>query len=661
MVAGSRLSSAEECDTASKAVLVTADPGVVDAAFEMLSGLTAIDWHVVTDPDFGQLHDMAGAMVPDFVVVDSTGMSSDAAMVGTVEPWRKDTPVIVVTDRTDPHLDRMLIAAGASDVVVRHELRKGDLRRVVHVAILREATATKGRAISTNSAAGLPLAFYRYSPDGRLLYANEAAVQLLGYPSLESLLATPGSELLRDARSRETWMKSTERDRRLSGVEVELMHFSGRGVYVWLTAQAVRDPRGATLYYEATAIDMTDWKQAFKAQEEAQSRLQNFFELTPAAYWIEDFSALSAWLESLRRSGVDDIRRYLDDNTDEVTFGMELVRIVDMNPAALALIGATDKEATIDEGLAILATEDTLSLFGEQIVAAWEGRSSLRTIGVGKTLNGDPIEFILTWVVAVNGGSDLSTVIVSIEDITELSEVRRRLAKLVGVKDRFIDSISHELRTPLTAVLGFAEHLRDGFDQVNKDDLDDYLDRLASEAAGASALLDDLLLTNELNATGDGFDGKLTLRRERVDLVEAASAVVAALPPDVRAQVRVAGESVTAVADPGRVRQIIRNLVSNAIKHGGPHVVVRGHKSNDRACVAVLDDGSGIPPEDVERAFARFEGAEPTRGLTETLGVGLTVSSALARAMGGELRYEQLAGTTLFRVELPATESQDRP
>ena len=106
-------------------------------------------------------------------------------------------------------------------------------------------------------------------------------------------------------------------------------------------------------------------------------------------------------------------------------------------------------------------------------------------------------------------------------------------------------------------------------------------------------------------------------------------------------------------ADQLRFHQVIRNLVSNAVKHGGPNVVVQGGRDGAAFVCSVTDDGPGIPAEYEERLFERFVHGGDVPLLVGSVGLGLAIASSLAEAMGGALGYQRSDGKTHFTVRLP--------
>ena len=149
--------------------------------------------------------------------------------------------------------------------------------------------------------------------------------------------------------------------------------------------------------------------------------------------------------------------------------------------------------------------------------------------------------------------------------------------------------------------------------------------------------------------------GGLSVVREDVDLRSQVDQVVAADPVLVaRAVCVIAGEDAVATADGARVRQILRNLLGNASRYGGPTIEVGIERHNGSIRLWVADDGPGIAAGDRDRIFEPFERGHHLPGVPASVGLGLTVSRQLARAMGGELVYRD-EGRTCLELVLPAS------
>ncbi len=226
---------------------------------------------------------------------------------------------------------------------------------------------------------------------------------------------------------------------------------------------------------------------------------------------------------------------------------------------------------------------------------------------------------------------------------TAIREYQRRLEELVRSKDEFIASISHELRTPLTAVVGFTHLLRDRRDLLDEEQTSQMIADIARESEDVSAIVEDLLVIARADID------RLTILPEVVDVRETVDQVVASTG----AVATVHGGSINARLDPTRFRQILRNLITNVDRYGGPSVRIDIAESETTFSVRVMDDGEGIPAGEAERVFRAYERAHENPTQPASAGLGLAVSRSLARTMGGDVVYRREAGWTVFEIELP--------
>jgi two-component system OmpR family sensor kinase len=216
---------------------------------------------------------------------------------------------------------------------------------------------------------------------------------------------------------------------------------------------------------------------------------------------------------------------------------------------------------------------------------------------------------------------------------------------------RFVSDASHELRTPVTTIRGYAELYRLG-GLAEPADLDQAMRRTEQESVRMASLVDDLLLLARLDEGRPLASAPVDLGVLGVD----AAADARAVAPD-RVITADVAEGVTVVGDEHRLRQVVGNLVGNALVHtpAGTPVSVVVHNGDGRAVVEVHDDGPGMAPEVVDRAFERFSRADASRSRhAGGAGLGLAIVRAIVVAHGGDVVLESApdAGTTV-RVELP--------
>ncbi|NIA24267.1 MAG: hypothetical protein GWP04_01725 [Gammaproteobacteria bacterium] len=379
-------------------------------------------------------------------------------------------------------------------------------------------------------------------------------------------------------------------------------------------------------------------------------RYRTLVHRAPISIWEEDFSNVEKWLDGLRSEGVTDLRSFLTPSMIREATGLITVR--EVNQACIDLLEARDATQLVGPLQPASISEETLDSLTEQLIAVWERKDHVTTEVKGLTFKGNPIEGILHWSAPrINGRIDLSSVVVSVTDVTPLKETQRRLADLVDSKDRFVASVSHELRTPLTTVVGLSAELRDHLPRFQMQEMHEMLGLIATQATDVGHIVEDLLVAARADI------GTITLHAEQLDVRTVIREVAASHPPD---KLALPKQALMATADSTRLRQIIRNLLTNARRYGGDHVALAARQSVDEISIEVSDDGPGIPSDDAARIFLPYETAHHTIGLTESVGLGLAVALQLARLMNGDLTYERREAITVFRLTLPVSLDPER-
>ena len=235
---------------------------------------------------------------------------------------------------------------------------------------------------------------------------------------------------------------------------------------------------------------------------------------------------------------------------------------------------------------------------------------------------------------------------------TRLRETNASLERASEAKSRFLANVSHELRTPMTAILGFTDAVLAGVDGPLNPEQEASLRWVQRGGQDLLGLINEILDLSKIEA------GKLTLDIGPFDPRELVEAVVAqhrslAAQKGIRFGWHDAGTPAEVVLDRQRVRQILVNLVGNALKftESGAVEVVSGRTDDARYHVEVRDTGPGISPEQHEVIFEEFHQAEAAAPGT---GLGLPISRRLARAMGGDVTFESGASRgSVFHLVLP--------
>lgn len=228
-------------------------------------------------------------------------------------------------------------------------------------------------------------------------------------------------------------------------------------------------------------------------------------------------------------------------------------------------------------------------------------------------------------------------------------EAYRQLQQTVQSKDQFLASVSHEIRTPLTSVLGFASLLHDEGSHVNSQDGQELIDLIQHQAQEVSDLVEDLLVAARADIDA------VSVVQEPVVLSEEIERVLAARLRNGTDDIHVATNvGHQALADPTRVRQIVRNLLTNAIRYGGDQITITTHRAGPEMILVFSDNGEGISPEYRRRIFDPYHRGKPGLAKPDSIGLGLAVSKQLARLMDGDLTLRSDLGPATFQLTLPA-------
>ena len=301
-----------------------------------------------------------------------------------------------------------------------------------------------------------------------------------------------------------------------------------------------------------------------------------------------------------------------------------------------------------------MAEEEVLGRSIEDVVHRWNELSPLIPVASkpGEPVRAEtvPVEFggRELWISGSGVGFEEGTVY-AFRDLTE----ERALEEL---KAEFVATVSHELRTPLAAIYGSAQTIRRQDIELDPEIQQQLLGVIAAESDRLGTIVNDLLVAGRLDAN------QLPLAIERCDPVELAGSVVEAarthLPDTIDLELDVLNGLPQVVADPGQLRQVLVNLIDNAIKYSpeGGRVALSVANGDDAIRFTIADAGLGIPSNEHRRIFEKFYRLDPdmTRGIGGT-GLGLYICRELVRRMDGKIWVESKLGEgSTFVVELPA-------
>ena len=311
------------------------------------------------------------------------------------------------------------------------------------------------------------------------------------------------------------------------------------------------------------------------------------------------------------------------------------------NSAAAAITGVRESEAVGRRPAEVVRAWEGLTGLAELADAATPERARPVTVPM-ETASGD------RWV-AVTGVAFDEGVVYALRDVSDEQALER-------ARSDFVATASHELRTPLAAVYGAARTLRRTDIEIPAEQHDRFLEIIVSETERLTAIVSQILLAGQLE---EGRVDVTTKATDLAPLVESAlDSARLRTPEQIELRLEQNGARAVALADEDKLRQVVVNLLDNAIKYSpdGGDVVVELTDGQGRVLLTVRDRGLGIPPGEQERVFEKFYRLDPalTRGVGGS-GLGLFISRELVARMGGRLTVRSRPGEgAAFVVDLPA-------
>jgi len=245
----------------------------------------------------------------------------------------------------------------------------------------------------------------------------------------------------------------------------------------------------------------------------------------------------------------------------------------------------------------------------------------------------------------------------AIRDITERKSSERKLQQASRHKSEFLANMSHELRTPLNAIIGFGEFLVDEKPGPLNQKQKEFLGDILSSGRRLLQLINEVLDLSKIEA------GKMDLHIEEFNLAHTIEEIVSAVKPMTTAKrigitVTVAAGLQTVKLDLGRFKQILSNLLTNAVKftNDDGHINISAIRDGtDEFALCVKDTGIGIKPEDLNRLFVEFQQLDsgPNRSYDGT-GLGLALTKKLIEMHRGRISVKSEPGAgSSFTVSLP--------
>jgi len=506
-------------------------------------------------------------------------------------------------------------------------------------ARLQEALAERRRAeedlrdFVENAVEGLHSA----GPDGIILWANQAELDIFGYARAE-YCGQPATSFHVDPTRIDDMQRRLGRGETVRNLESEVRCKDGSVRRVLLNANGLWED-GRLIRYRCFTRDVTRWR----AVTEASDRLSAIVTSSEDAIVSKDLDG----------------------------------RINSWNAAAERIFGYTAEEA-IGRSIHLIIPSDRRSEEDVVIERIRRGEQVDHFETMRRRKDGTFVEVSLTISPIRDSGGRVVGASKIARDVTDRKRIEADRERLLvraeqarteaeranRVKDEFLATLSHELRSPLNAIHGWARlaagHLAEGPSML----------RRALEVIDRNVGLQMRLITDLLDVSRFA-NGKLPIQQERVDVVAIVGSVIDSLRPEasarnIRVTPRIRTGQALVTGDASRLEQVLWNVVSNALKFTpqGGAVTITVESENGDVEISVADTGEGIPAEFLPHVFDRFRQADSTTTRRHGgLGLGLAVAQHLVEAHGGHITAESAGsgqGATL-RIRLPLAEATSAP
>jgi PAS domain S-box-containing protein len=500
----------------------------------------------------------------------------------------------------------------------------------------------------------VPIGLYRSTPDGRILEANPALVEMLGYPDQAALLAARTGDIVLDERlGREH--AALERAGVVRGFELRLRRRDGRVIWALDSARAVRDDAGRVVAFEGSLQDVTERRRA----EQATRMLA-----TASAALVASLDYAHT-LEAVARQALPTLADWCAVDLIDADGQPTTVASAHVDPASERLLRQVQRRYPVTPA-GDLPTSRAMrtgqSVLIEVVDAATLAATSVdpeharlrRAIGVDTQIavpliaRGQVLGAI-TFGRSAGDRYDAADLAVA-EELARLASAAVDNARLyydaqagIRARDDFLSIAAHELKTPVAGLKAGAQLLARtlGRGPVETARLGRMLVRLDEAASRVAGLTDDLLDVARIRT------GRLPHQPRSVDLASLVAGTVErareALGPAHPIVLDLPAGGLPIVVDPERIDQVVTNLVENAVKYspGGGEVRVELGREGAGALLRVRDRGIGLPSESAERIFEPFNRATNAQAAhIPGMGLGLHICRSIVERHGGWIRAE---------------------
>jgi PAS domain S-box-containing protein len=506
------------------------------------------------------------------------------------------------------------------------------------------------KSIFENAVEGL----YQSTPEGQFLTANPAMARILGYDSPESLLNERTNINIQgyaDPHGRDDFMQKMEKFGSVTGYEYQAARREGSSVWVSENARLMTDANGKK-YYEGSLVDITDRKlaemnliaakeKAEKIQHELQQKNMELSERNSFIQTVLDNLPIGIALNTIN----DGAAKYMNRKFEEI-YGWSSAEITSVPSFFECVYPAPDyRKELMDKVLADIQSGDPERMRWDDLAITHKDGS-------------------IHWINAVNIPLiEQNTMVSTVTDITDLHKSKTELiaAKEKAeesdrLKSAFLANMSHEIRTPLNSIIGFSELLHDPF----------YSDEQQAEFANYIKENGNYLLTiiSDIMDFSKIESGQVCIHKKKFLVNNVVGKlynefVFKTKEKDIELEMALPDNDIQLIADEERLRQVLTNLLGNAIKFTSKGFVRLGAQIiGKNVQFHVSDTGIGIQAEYQEKIFERFWQVDSSKSRKYGgNGLGLAISKSLVELQGGKIWLESEPGKgSVFYFELPLEE-----
>lgn len=386
--------------------------------------------------------------------------------------------------------------------------------------------------------------------------------------------------------------------------------------------------------------------------KDRQNRYAGLLELSAIGIMELDLTRVAGFFRSYEAYGRD-VEAWLAEDPEHTYELVGHCDVINLNETMATMLGVDRGTDAARRQTALVSSHSVAETMQAHLLAMWAGAETTATQAVVTNRVGAARALILhTARRRDENGFDNAHVVLTAVDVEERRAAESELQRQVARREQLIASVSHELRTPMASVIGFADELLERPDDFTVDEKQELLEMIRSQSVDVANILDDLLVKARVD-----FDD-VTVMCSDIDLKSLTNRLLEELGmQDIDHNLN----GLVVWADATRLRQILRNLFTNARRYGGARVRILAEARHGTAYISVRDNGEPLDVVTSRSIFEAFERAHDVAGVTASVGLGLTIARQLARAMDGEIWYAHDGAEAAFTLALPLARPGNKP